>query len=419
MKILMFLHHLVLGGTTVNAVELAAALQRWHGHEVVLFSTPGPLSSFAAAQGVRMIDAPVATHHPSRPRMQALRVAYARENPNLIHAWEPWAFIDAYSALHVPMGVPMLVTDMQMHVTPGMPKSLPITFGTPGLVDAARAAGHKHVSLLLPPVDLHINRPGAVDDGAFKQRWRVQPQDITVVTVSRLEDTLKGESLQRTIAAVGTLGAALPRLRFLLVGDGRARSTLQAQADRVNQALGRDAVVLTGAMQDPRAAYSAASMVVGMGTSALRGMAFAKPTIVVGEQAFCDTFDPKQADHFERDGLYGQGPGASDNQALEQQLLALLQTPATWPALGQASRDWVQARFGLHTIAKALHEQCVNAVQAQALAAGADLWDAVKTSAAYLRHRRFLWRSGAPPAMVCTDAAAPQADPRGEQHHAT
>jgi L-malate glycosyltransferase len=405
MKILMFLHHLVLGGTTVNAVELAAALQRWHGHEVVLFSTPGPLSPVAAAHGVRLIDAPVATHHPSRPRMQALRAAYLREQPNLVHAWEPWACMDAYGALHVPLGVPMLVTDMQMHITPGMPKSLPITFGTPGLVAKARAAGHQRVSLLLPPVDLHINRPGAVDDSAFKQRWHVRPHDITVVTVSRLENTLKGESLQRTIAAIGTLGAALPHLRLLLVGDGRARSALQAQANSVNQALGRDAVVLTGAMQDPRAAYSAASLVIGMGSSALRGMAFAKPTIVVGEQAFCDTFDPQHADHFERDGLYGLGAGASDNSALEQQLLALSQAPATWQALGQASRDWVQARFGLDTVAQALHEQYVDAVLAQQLAPGADLWDAVKTSAAYLRHRRFLWRSSEPPAMVCTDLA--------------
>lgn len=415
MKILMFLHHLVLGGTTVNAIELAAGLRRWHGHEVVLFSTPGPLSSVAHAHGVRLIDAPVATHHPSRQRMQALRAAYRRERPNLVHAWEPWACMDAYAALHVPMGVPMLVTDMQMHVTPGMPKSLPITFGTPGLVNAAREAGHKHVGLLLPPVDLHLNRPGAVDDSDFRQRWHIRPHDITVVTVSRLEDTLKGESLQRTIAAVGTLGATMPRLRFLLVGDGRARHALQVQADSVNQALGRDAVVLTGAMQDPRAAYSAADVVIGMGSSALRGMAFEKPTIVVGAQGFCDTFDPQRATHFERDGLYGQGPSTNDNSALEQQLRALIQGPTTWPALGPSSRAWVQAHFGLDTVTSVLHGQCINAVVAQQASPGVDLWDAVKTSAAYLRHRRFLWRSSAPPAMVCTDVAPLP----GDKHYAT
>jgi hypothetical protein len=93
-------------------------------------------------------------------------------------------------------------------------------------------------------------------------------------------------------------------------------------------------------MQDPRAAYSAADVVIGMGSSALRGMAFEKPTIVVGAQGFCDTFDPLRATHFERDGLYGQGLGTNDNSALEQQLLALIQVPTTWPALGQSSRAW-------------------------------------------------------------------------------
>ena len=42
MKILVFLHELVVGGTILNCIELATALRDVHGHEVVLFATPGP-----------------------------------------------------------------------------------------------------------------------------------------------------------------------------------------------------------------------------------------------------------------------------------------------------------------------------------------------------------------------------------------
>jgi hypothetical protein len=52
--------------------------------------------------------------------------------------------------------VPMLVTDMQNFVSRLMPKALPATFGTPELVDRARAMGCRHVQLLLPPVSLHV-----------------------------------------------------------------------------------------------------------------------------------------------------------------------------------------------------------------------------------------------------------------------
>ena len=43
MKILPFLHELALGGATVNAIEPAASLR--HGHDVVVFASPGPCAS--------------------------------------------------------------------------------------------------------------------------------------------------------------------------------------------------------------------------------------------------------------------------------------------------------------------------------------------------------------------------------------
>ena len=38
MKILVFAHHLELGGTQTNAIELAAAVRDRHGHDVALFA---------------------------------------------------------------------------------------------------------------------------------------------------------------------------------------------------------------------------------------------------------------------------------------------------------------------------------------------------------------------------------------------
>jgi L-malate glycosyltransferase len=424
MKIMVFLHDLVLGGTTVNAVEMGAALQRNHGHEVVFFGTPGPLAPLVAAHGMRLIEAPVTKYHPSPHRMQALRAAYRQEKPDVVHAWEPWACMDTYGALHLPWGVPMLVTDMQMHVLAGMPKSVPITFGTPALAQTARAAGHRHVHVLLPAVDMDHNRPGVVDATDFKHLHHIQPDELTMVTVSRLEAALKGESLQRTMAAVHTIGLTHPqlRLRWLLVGDGLARDALQAQATRVNVALRRDAVTLTGALQDPRVAYSAADFVVGMGGSALRGMAFAKPTLVVGEQGFCALLDPNAdpttAQYFEHHGLFGRGhcvwtgdQAISDaqrsvnNAVLEHALLSLMQRRDAWPTLGLASRSWVQTRFGLSTVASTLHTLCEATVSSQT--GRADPWDAARTAAAYVRYRRFQWRASRPTAMQCVDANKP------------
>ena len=86
---------------------------------------------------------------------------------------------------------------------------------------------------------------------------------------------MKEESLIRSIDAVRALGATFPFTR-----DSRRRhGSLSCAGASVRREcrLGRDAVVLTGAMLDPRPAYAAADVVIGMGGSSLRGMASASP----------------------------------------------------------------------------------------------------------------------------------------------
>src|SRR5260370_34024897 len=138
---------------------------------------------------------------------------------------------------------------------------------------------------MLPPVDVHRNAPGAVDPAPFRRTYGIEDGDITLVTVSRLAHWMKSESLLRTIDAVRTLGRDLA-LRFVIVGDGAAQAKLQQRADEVNAELRRSAVILAGALLDPRPAYAAADIGGGMGGSALRGMAFGKTVVIVGERAF-------------------------------------------------------------------------------------------------------------------------------------
>jgi glycosyltransferase involved in cell wall biosynthesis len=165
----------------------------------------------------------------------------------------------------------MVVTDMMMNLTRLLPIRVPTTYGTPQLVDRARAAGRHRVELLLPPVNVHLNAPNAANGHLFRRAWGVDEHEIAVVIVSRLAESMKAESLFRSVNAVRAVAPEL-RLRLLIVGDGAARSRLEREAAAVNAALHRRVVILTGALLDPRAAYAAADIVLGMGGSALRAM---------------------------------------------------------------------------------------------------------------------------------------------------
>lgn len=402
MKILVFHHELVLGGTTVNCIELAAALRDRHGHEVALFATPGPMGKLVEDHRLRFIPAPFAPFHPSPARIRALRDVVRKERPDLVYVWETWPCLDTYFGVHLPMGIPMLVTDMQMHVTRVLPKDLITTFGTPELVDEARAAGRHMAELLLPPVDIQLNAPDAVDGATFRQQCGIAKDEILLVTVSRLVDSMKGESLDRSIDAVRSLGRHLP-LRLLIVGDGTARARIGKLADEVNAELGRPAVLLVGALLDPRPAYAAADIVLGMGGSSLRAMAFAKPVIVTGERAFSAPFTPSTAEHFLYKGLFGQGDGSPGNERMIHDIQSLAQHPEQLPALGAFSRRFVEEHFSIDVIANRLADLCVRAMEAKPRYPVAAM-DALRTSAVYLRERRFLWRGQAPIAMKAMDA---------------
>ena len=357
MKILVFAHRLEVGGTQVNAIELAAELRDKYGHEPVLFATPGPMVELATAKGLRFLPAPEARWNPSWARMRALREAIRREKPDLVHAWDWPQCLDAYYGVHLTQGVPLLVTVMSMAVPRLVPRAVLTTFGTPELVDQARAAGRSRLGLLLPPVDVHHNAPDAAKGKEFRAAHGFDPDEILLVTVSRLVEHLKLEALHRTVRAMTVLGRETP-LRLVIVGDGTARANLERLAAETNAALGRPAVVLTGALVDPRPAYAAADVVIGMGGSSLRALAFAKPTVVVGEQGFVSAFTPETADHFLYTGMYGLGDGDEGNVRLVAELRKVVEQPDQLAGLGEFSRDFILRNYSLESVTRGLDALC-------------------------------------------------------------
>jgi glycosyltransferase involved in cell wall biosynthesis len=385
-KIIVFAHHLEVGGTQVNAIELSAALRDLHGHDVTLFATPGPMVDLVYKNKLSYFPAPGCKIHPSPARMTALRKVIKNVKPDVIHVWDWWQCLDSYYLAYLLMGVPMLVTDMCMALSGVLPRKLPTTFGTPELVDKAKAAGHSDVGLILPPVDISKNSPGQGDPTHFLKRFNIKPDEITLVTVSRLAPSMKSDSLRRTIKAIGVLGRALP-LRFIVVGDGNARPELETMAADINKSLGREAVVFTGAMLDPRPAYEAADVVVGMGGSSLRAMAFAKPVIIVGENGFSAPFNNETMSSFYYKGMYGFGNG--EGNPLVEQIRALTENRDELPALGEFSRQFVLKHFTFENVSSKLSDFCTSAASSSPRISSA-AFDACRTTLICLRERRFL-----------------------------
>ena len=267
--------------------------------------------------------------------------------------------MEAFAGPRLRLGLPVVCTVYSMAVAPFLPHSMPLLVSTDNIRIRAETAGHAEVTFVEPPVDVHANSPD-YDPGSFRADNGLDPDVPLLATICRLAPELKLEGLLAACEAVGQIAASGTPLQFVIAGDGSARGEVEKAAEAANARANRKIVVLTGQLADPRPAYAAADLVIGMGSSAERALAFGKPLIVQGEHGFWELLTPDTAPTFQRQGWYGIGADTSDRSAgtmrIEKILLGLLDDRTAWPRLGEYGRATAVERFSLEHVA-AVHEE--------------------------------------------------------------
>jgi L-malate glycosyltransferase len=352
-KIVVAPHDLIVGGSQINAIDLAAAV-RDLGHDVIVYGRPGPLVSHIDSRELRFVEATDQAYRPAPQRIAQLTSFARREGVDLIHGYEWPPCLDAYFGAHLLQRVPLVCTVLSMAVSPLVPKSIPLIMGTEALAAEARRAGFAHVAVGEPPIDTVGDHPG-IDGTAVRREHGISDDEILVVTVSRLAIDLKLDALERIIDAVGELATTRP-VRLIVVGSGEAADALHVRADDINARAGRTVVDLVGQRMDPRSYYAAADVVTGMGSSALRAMAIGKPVVVQGERGFSLICYPETVGVFLRQGFWGIGDDQADNRMLREQLDAVVGDRDRRADLGRFGRELVVGRFSLAEAAAATVE---------------------------------------------------------------
>lgn len=337
MKILVYPHDLGMGGSQTNAIELAGELVRL-GVECTVFGRPGTLNARIEELGLPFIESVDPGRRPSPGVVRQLRDLVEKGGFDLVHGYEWPPTLEAALAVRGLPGTAVVSTVMSMAVAPFIPSWVPLVVGTQQIAATEKAAGRPRVDLLEPPVDLRHNvspDPAALD--AFRRSWGLDGRPL-VVCVTRLAAQLKLEGLLTAIEVAG----GQQQFQLLIVGDGPSRAEVKEAAERANAAACARTVVLTGELLDPRPAYAAADVVVGMGGSALRALAFAKPLIVQGELGFFEALTLETLPLFSWQGWYGVGDGSPSGRT---RLLSALA-----PLLADAGLRADRGRFGREVV---------------------------------------------------------------------
>jgi glycosyltransferase involved in cell wall biosynthesis len=391
MKILVYPHMMEIGGSQLNAVQLAGAV-RDLGHEVIVISEPGPMVARVRDLGLEHVEIPQVRGLPSAAVSHSLAKLVRERRIDVVHGYEWSSVIEAFFGPALRYRTPVVGTVMSMAVVWFFPRTVPLLVGTAEMRRAAIEAGHRRVTLLEPPVDTDFDDPALEDGDDLKRRLGVAPGEVLIVMVSRLASTLKLEGLLTACQAMGEIAtSARRRVRLLIVGDGPVRDQVATAADAANARAGSDVVVLGGEMVDPRPAYAAADIVIGMGGSALRGLAFGKPLVVIGEQGFSEILTDDSLGLFLQRGWYGTGPGSlgAGVPALQRALEALIASPDLRRTLSGSSRQLVVDRFSLRRAAQLQEKEYYAAVH-QPVAAASWARDVALTAGGLTS--RLLWR---------------------------
>ena len=373
MRVLVYPHSMEIGGSQLNAVELGGAV-RDLGHEVLVMSEPGPLVDVVHSLGLEHLPIPMRRRRPSPEVVGSLIAQVRRRGVDVVHGHEWPPALEAYLGPGLRLGVPAVATVMSAVVAPFLPRNVPLVVGTEQLRRDVIAGGYRNVTLIEPPVDVVANSP-EVPAGDFRTVHRLDPKAVLAVVCCRLVRELKLEGLLAACDAFGELARDGQAVQLAIVGDGVARAEVQERANRANALAGRVVVVLIGELADPRPSYAAADVILGMGGSALRGMAFGKPLVVQGERGFWKACRPDTVAEFLAGGWYGQSDGAGPGGVarLKRELVPLLADSAHRASIGVFSRALVVERFGLPSAARVMAEVYRKAIESPRPPRAADL----------------------------------------------
>ena len=355
LTVLVHLNTVELGGTQINAVDLAAEM-RSRGVESILLGASdtvpnGPsLIEIAAARGLEIhLYDPAPTIF---RRAQQVSTFARQHNVDLVHVYGSWGG-GARPTYWGPSRfgrTPWVQTVYEMTVSSKIYRHMPMIVGTGYQRDEQHGRPGPTI-LISPPVDLAENHLDAIDRTEFRTANRLGAGPLLVI-VSRLDASMK------TIPAIAAIDAmralATTGATLALVGTGDNVAELQARADGVNDEVGRDAVRLIGSMSDPRPAYAAADIMLGMGGSAARALAFAKPLVVQGEAGWSSLFEPSRAETLARSSYWSPEVVSDPAALLVATIEPLLNDSDLRLELGRFGRAFAEERFGLTAMADRL-----------------------------------------------------------------
>ena len=374
MRVTHVITRLIVGGAQENTIASVLGLRKKPGLEINLLSGPsvgpeGSLESSLERSALSVVPELVRPIHPWKDVLafQRLTRIFRQHPPDIVHTHSGKAGILGRLAAGR-AAVPIIVHTVhgpsfgpfQGAAANSIFKAAERRAGkvTSHFVVVADSMKEQYLAAGIGTPDIYTKILSGFDlapflsttnDLGLRAKFGISPNEFVVGKIARLFK-LKGHDDLLAIAPL--LAREFPRIKFLLVGDGKWRGQLEAKATELGL---KDRFVFTGLVEPKAVAGLIGIMDMVVHLSRREGLPRSLPQALAATRPVV-AYDCDGAKEVCIDAETGFLVRPGDLDTLKNRLLQLANSPALREKLGKSGREFVKERFGVDRMLNDLYQ---------------------------------------------------------------
>ncbi len=363
-KILMTTMGLNIGGAETHIVELSKELKK-RGYDVSVASNGGVYVDELTQAGIKHYNVPLNTKNIAKvlTSLRLLRKIISEEKIDIVHSH---ARIPGFitGILHHSMDFTFVTSAHWVfntsnglkYLTNWGQKVIAVSEDIKQYLMDNYNTKEKDIYVTINGIDTDKFSPDVSGEEIIKE-FSLDGSHPIVSYVSRMDED-RAMVAEQLIDCAELISEEIDGVQFLIAGGGNVFDRLKAKADIVNEKLGRQCVVMTGARTDINKIVAAGDIFVGVSRAALEAMSAEKPVIVAGNEGYIGIFSEDKLPVAQENNFCCRGCEMPRGELLIRDVTALLKAgDDERKSLGEYGRSVI---FQYYSVSK-MADDCVRA----------------------------------------------------------
>ena len=363
-KILMTTMGLNIGGAETHIVELSKELKK-RGYDVSVASNGGVYVDELTQAGIKHYNVPLNTKNIAKvlTSLRLLRKIISEEKIDIVHSH---ARIPGFitGILHHSMDFTFVTSAHWVfntsnglkYLTNWGQKVIAVSEDIKQYLMDNYNTKEKDIYVTINGIDTDKFSPDVSGEEIIKE-FSLDSSHPIVSYVSRMDED-RAMVAEQLIDCAERISEEIDGVQFLIAGGGNVFDRLKAKFDIVNEKLGRQCVVMTGARTDINKIVAAGDIFVGVSRAALEAMSAEKPVIVAGNEGYIGIFSEDKLPVAQENNFCCRGCEMSRGELLIRDVTALLKAgDDERKSLGEYGRSVI---FQYYSVSK-MADDCVRA----------------------------------------------------------